>query len=58
MKKPKEDDFLQVLELAVRSTLKDASIDAKDRIRAIEIGSKLAAIRAKIDEGDKGSFFS
>jgi hypothetical protein len=57
MKKPKGDDFLQVLELAVREALKDGTIDAKDRLKAIEIGSKLAAIRNKIDDSDKGNFF-
>lgn len=59
MKKPAaaKDDFLDVLEQGVRDVLKDGNADAKDRMKAIEVGGKLVAIRAKISDEDKGSFF-
>jgi len=59
LKKPKPiaDDFLDILEQGVRDMLKDGNIEAKDRLKALEVGSKLAAIKAKIDDGERGNFF-
>lgn len=54
----KKQDFLAILEQAVRDTLKDKDADPAVRLKAIEIGAKLLGIRHKIEGGgDAGSFF-
>ena len=56
-KEVKDDDFLPLLETGIRDILKDADADVKDKLKAIEIGAKLAAIRHNIDDDTKGNFF-
>ena len=55
-----DGDFLQLLEKGVRDVLSDKDARRSDKLKAVEIGSKLLAIRHKIDGGDgsDGSFFS
>jgi hypothetical protein len=52
-------NFISELENAVRAVLKDKEAKRGDRLKAIEVGTKLLAIRHKIDGGDDaGSFFA
>lgn len=54
-----EPEFIALLESGVRAVLRDKNSKTSDRLKAIEIGSKLLAIRHKIDGGDdSGSFFA
>lgn len=55
----KELDLSEVLEAAIRSVLKDKETKPSDRVKAIEAGAKLLAIRHKIEGGgDAGNFFA
>ena len=54
-----DGDFLKLLEAGVRDVLRDKEAKRSDKLKAVEIGSKLLAIRHKIDGGDDaGSFFA
>jgi hypothetical protein len=58
---PADDgDFLKLLEAGVRDVLRDKDAKRSDKLKAVEIGSKLLVIRHKIDGGDgsDGSFFT
>jgi hypothetical protein len=54
-----DGDFLKLLERAVADVLSDKEARRSDKLKAVEIGSKLLAIRHKIDGGGEsdGSFF-
>jgi len=61
MSKQAADDieFVKLLEDGVRAVLRDKQAKMSDRLKAVEIGSKLLAIRHKIDGADdSGSFFT
>ena len=51
------DSFLRLLENNVRTILKNKDATVQDRLKAVEIGSKLAAIQAKAKGGDEDAFF-
>jgi hypothetical protein len=54
-------DFIEQLEAEVRSVLNSSDVSTADRLRAVEIGSKLLMIRHRINgagEGEDGKFFS
>jgi hypothetical protein len=54
-----DGDFLKLLEAGVREVLRDKDAKRGDKLKAVEIGSKLLAIRHKIDGADdSGSFFA
>lgn len=57
MTKPKEDKFFKLLEDGVRDVLKSPEASPADKLKAIDTGAKLLAIRHKIDtsEGGDGS---
>lgn len=57
---PKKDQLLSQLENAVRSALRDKTLKTSDKIKVIEAGAKLLAIRHKIDDGGSGgsNFFA
>lgn len=59
MTKKTDEDFMKVLEGAVRKVLTDTNATAKERIAAIQAGVTLVEKRHKMsDSGDKkGSFF-
>jgi hypothetical protein len=58
MTKPKESTFLDTLEREIRKVLKDPDISPSDRLKAIEAGAKLLAVRHKVTgESGDGSFF-
>ena len=50
-------DFMFVLERAVRNMLANRKTKPEDRLAAINAGTKLLAIKHKIDGGDVKSFF-
>lgn len=54
-----KNDFLSVLENGIRDVLKDKKSKARDRMDAVNAGTKLLLIKHKIsDTGDEaGSFF-
>lgn len=57
----KDDKFLNTLEKAVSDILGDPKAKVGDRLKAIEMGAKVAAIRHRIDgggEGEDGNFFA
>lgn len=55
----KEPDLSEVLEAAIRAVLKNKETKPADRLKAIEAGAKLLAIRHKIEGGgDAGNFFA
>lgn len=55
----KEKDLSEVLEAAIREVLKNKDTKPADRLKAIEAGAKLLAIRHKIEGGgDAGNFFT
>jgi hypothetical protein len=56
----KDGTFLQELEAGVRRVLLEGEISIAERLKAIEVGSRLLMIRHKIEMGggdDSGSFF-
>lgn len=57
--KPKKDSFVDHLEKQIRKALRESDLKQADRIKLIEAGAKLAAIRHKVEEGGggAGSFF-
>lgn len=59
MTKPDPDSaFVKELERAVRDVLKEENLDAADRIKAIQAGTQLLAVKHKIrPEGEKENFF-
>lgn len=55
----KDDDFLNVLETAVRNIVKNKKASKADKLSAINAGTKLLAIRHKISSSDsEEGFFS
>ena len=50
-------NFLRVLERGIRDVLKEKDTSAADRLKAIEVGAKVAAIQHKINTGDEDAFF-
>lgn len=58
-KKP-EDDFLSVLEKGIRAVLQDEKTTAKERMDAVNAGTKLLLIKHKISDtgNEAGSFFN
>jgi hypothetical protein len=55
---PSDDDMLVELEKAVRAILRNRKTKAADRLSAINAGTKLLAIKHKIEGGDdKTGFF-
>lgn len=59
MTKP-TDDFMSILESGIKDVLKDKKSSAKERMDAVNAGTKLMLIKHKIsDTGDEaGSFFN
>lgn len=60
MSKPKGDSLLRKLETEVRKTLALKTLDVSERLKAIECGVKILAIRHKIEDGGggEGAFFT
>lgn len=55
----KKDSLLEMLEKEIEATLKEPSLESKDRIAAIREGVKLAMVKHKIDgNDDEGGFFT
>lgn len=53
------ESFIRLLERGIRDLLKSRDTPAADRLKAIEVGAKLAAIQHKIKGGgDDESFFN
>lgn len=44
--------FVRLLERGVRDVLKDKQASAADKLKAIEVGAKIAAIQHKISGGE------
>jgi len=56
----KDDKFLKSLEDAVTAVLDNPKTKSGERIKAVEVGSRLLMIRHRIEGGggdDSGSFF-
>jgi hypothetical protein len=55
----KSPDFMEILEVGVRDVLTNKKASMKDRIDAINAGTKLMLIKHKITDtsGESGSFF-
>ena len=55
---PADDNFLKDLENSVRAIIKNKKSTKADKLAALNVGVKLAAIKHKILGGDdKGGFF-
>jgi len=56
----KTNDLMVVVEEAIVEVLKSKRISSVDKIKAIEAGAKILAVRHKIEQGseDESSFFS
>ncbi len=54
---PEADDFMSVLENAVRNVLKDEKSTPGERNAAITSGAKLLMIKFKISGSDEKGFF-
>lgn len=56
----KKDDLLDVLEKGVRTVLEDKDATVKERMEAINAGTKLMQLKHKIGDSDDepGSFFN
>ena len=55
---PSDAALLQQLEQAIKAILTDKDTRPGDRLKAVEIGAKLLAIKHKIEgSGDAGSYF-
>ena len=52
------EQFLRTLENGVRVLLKDKATTPADKLKAIEVGAKIAAIQLKKASGDDESFFN
>ncbi len=50
--------FVRLLERGIRDVLKDKGANAADKLKAIEVGAKIAAIQHKISSGDDDAFFN
>lgn len=59
MTKKPDDDFLSVLENGIRAVLLDKKSTGKERMDAVNAGTKLILIKHKISDtaDDAGSFF-
>jgi hypothetical protein len=55
--KKKPDAFVRLLEAGVRDVLKNPAATPADRLKAIEVGAKLALIQHKVKAGDDDAFF-
>lgn len=49
--------FVRLLERGIRDVLKDKQAGPADRLKAIEIGAKVAALQLKGGTGDGEKFF-
>lgn len=60
MIKKTDDDFLSVLESGIRDVLQDKKTTAKERMDAVNAGTKLMLIKHKITDtsNEAGSFFN
>ncbi len=59
MTAPKKDNLLNKLELELRKALRDKDLKQSDRIKLLEVGAKLLAVRHKVEGGDtSGNFFA
>jgi hypothetical protein len=54
----KDEEFLSLLENGVREVLKAKRCTPAERLQAVNVGSRLLAIRHKIGGGDEENFFS
>jgi hypothetical protein len=56
----KSPDFMETLELGIKDVLSNKKASMKDRIDAINAGTKLMLIKHKIKDtgGEAGSFFN
>ena len=59
MTKKTDTDFLQVLENGIRSVLENKEATSKEKMDAVNAGTKLMLIKHKISDtgDDAGSFF-
>lgn len=48
------DSFVRLLENGVRNVLKSKDASASDKLKAIEVGAKIAAIQARMKAGGDG----
>lgn len=51
-------NFMEVLEQGVRDVLKNRKASASDKLAAVTAGTKLLAIRHRIEGDDQKGFFS
>lgn len=60
MSKKADSDFLATLEKGIKDVLENKSSTAKERMEAVNAGTKLMLIKHKISDSsdDAGSFFS
>jgi hypothetical protein len=54
---PKDASLVKDLEKAIRNVLKDQSLEPADRIKAIQAGTHLLAVKHKIRPSDDGEGF-
>ncbi len=50
--------FVRLLERGIRDVLKNKDVLPADKLKAIEVGAKIAAIQHKISSGDDDAFFN
>jgi len=53
----KDSDFMHILEDGIRDVLNDEKATSEQKLKAIEVGAKVAAIRYKIKGGMDGEKF-
>lgn len=51
------EQFVRILENGIRAVLKDKQSSSADKLKAIEIGAKIAAVQFKMKGGDEDAFF-
>lgn len=56
-RKPKEPELVSVLKRAILELMNNKEATAAEKLKAIELGTKLAAIEAKIKDVDDGKSF-
>lgn len=55
---PKSSDFMDTLERGVRAVLRSKDAKPSEKVAAIAAGTKLLAIKHKIDESEGTGFFN
>jgi hypothetical protein len=55
--KKEDEDFLTFLQVQIRGVLDGSDASPAERIKAIEMGTKLELARHKIKGGSEGGFF-